>query len=219
MAVAILGALGPAVAQAGPISWADWTISNLSTTNGTVGGVGATFLGQLQFAQLGSGNQIGSGGIATEDYWIERPGPAPYTGNAVVDNRPPGYELLAFAQPSTNSLIFDSPILNPVMAIVSMGQFGGSVTYDFDRPFTVLSEGFGYWGDGFFSLGGGDVLVGTELHAVIQFHGSVSQINWTSTNEFWHGFTVGAPVPEPGTMGLIATGLLGIGARLRRRKA
>jgi hypothetical protein len=34
------------------------------------------------------------------------------------------------------------------MAIVSQGRSSLTVAYDFDTPFTVLSEGEGYWGDG-----------------------------------------------------------------------
>lgn len=207
----------PAVSQASVIAWTDWTASDLASAKGTLGGIDVTFLGGLQFAQLGFGDMVGGGASAVTDYWIEGL-PAPYTGNSVVDNRPPGYELLAFNQPSTNRLTFSSPIENPVLAIVSMGQLGVPVTYDFDTPFTVLSEGLGFWGDGSYVLGAGDVLTGRELHAVIQFQGSISQIQWTSTAENWHGVTVGAPVPEPGTIGLLAAGVLGLGARFRNRR-
>ena len=82
----------------------------------------------------------------------------------------------------------------------------------------MLSEGQGFWGDGFFSLGAGDVLVGNELHAVIQFTGTVSAINWTSTGENWHGFTVGlVGVPEPTTLLLMGLGLLGAGCARKLR--
>lgn len=164
------------------IQWTDWTASNLLSASGTAGSLGVSFSGQLQFAQLGFNNMVGGGASSTTDYWIEN-SPPPYTGNALVDNRPPGFELLAFNGASTNSLTFSAPVLNPLMAIVSMGQSGLAVTYDFDTPFTVLSEGRGFWGDGTFSVGAGDVLVGNELHAVIQFHGPVSQINWRSSAE------------------------------------
>lgn len=212
-------ALAPAVSQAAIIQWTDWTSATLAGASGTAGGVGVTFTGTLSFAQLGFGTIVGPGsGSSTIDYWIEH-SPAPYTGNAVVENRPTGYELLAFNGASTNSLVFDSPVVDPIMAIVSMGQSGVPVTYDFDTPFTLLSEGWGYWGDGTYTLGAGDVLTGRELHAVIQFEGTVSAIHWTSTAENWHGFTVGtAPVPEPGTMGLLVVGLIGLGRRVVRNR-
>jgi len=210
-------ALAPAVSQGAIIQWTDWTSATLAGAAGSAGGVGVTFTGSLLFAQLSNGTMVGAGASPTTDYWIEN-APAPYTNNAVVSNRPPGFELLAFNGPSTNTLSFGSPIVNPIMAIVSMGQSGVAVTYDFDTPFTVLSEGWGFWGDGTYSLGLGDTLTGRELHAAIQFQGTVSQIQWTSTAENWHGFTVGAPVPEPGTMGLLVAGLVGLGARVRNRR-
>jgi hypothetical protein len=218
VAVAVALAFTPAVSQGAVIQWTDWTASDLSSATGSAGGVGVSFRGELVFAQLANGVMVGGGANANTDYWIEN-APAPYTNNSVVGNRPPGYELLAFNLPSTNTLVFSSPVVNPLMAIVSQGQAGVPVSYDFDTPFTVLSEGFGFWGDGTYVLGAGDVLTGRELHAVIQFQGTVSQIQWTSTQEFWHGFTVGlAPVPEPGTLGLLLAGLIGLGAAVRGRR-
>jgi hypothetical protein len=208
----------PAVTHAGVIQWTDWQSSDLSVSTGQMGGVTVTHAGTLRFAQLANGVLVGDGNVnSTIDYWIERGAPLPYTGNAVVDNRPPGYELLAFDAASDNLLTFSTPVLNPIMTILSMGQAGVPVTYAFNQPFTVLSEGFGFWGDGTYSTLGNS-LTGNELHAAIQFQGLVSSIQWTSTAEHWHGFTVGSEVPEPGTIGLLAAGLLGLGRRVRNRR-
>jgi len=210
-----------ATAQGNPISWADWTASDLASATGTVGGVAINFSGTLRFAQLAPGSMVGSGAGPNTNYWTEG-SPAPYTGNALVDNAPTANELLAFNSASTNTITFGSAVVNPLMAILSMGQPSFPVTYDFDTPFTVLSEGLGFWGDGSFTLGAGDQLIGRELHAVIQFQGSMNSINWTSTAENWHGFTFGllAPtaVPEPGTLALLGIGLAGMGMTRRRKK-
>jgi hypothetical protein len=223
LALAAILALAPTASQAAVISWTDWTTSNLLGATGTTGGVGVTFTGSLQFAQLGFGTMVGGGASSTTNYWTEG-SPAPYTGNAVVGNAPTPFELLAFNQASTNTLVFSAPVLNPLMAIVSMGQGGVPVSYDFDTSFVVLSEGLGFWGDGTFTLGAGDVLIGRELHAVIQFQGLVSAIQWTSSAENWHGFTIGlepqvTAVPEPGTIVLLGAGLVAVGALARRRAA
>jgi hypothetical protein len=207
------------MSHAGVIDWTDWTdaVEGESAT-GTVGGVGVAFFGDVFFAQLADGVMVGGGASATTDYWTEG-SPAPYTGNAVVDNRPPGFELIAFNEDSFNAVVFDSPVLNPVMAIVSQGRLGVPVSYDFDQSFTVLSEGQGFWGDGTYTHVG-NTLTGNELHAVIQFQGLISEIEWFSTEENWHGFTIGVPqsdAPEPATLFLLGAGALGvIGSRRRR---
>lgn len=207
----VLAVLSAQSAGADVVSWTDWTSATVGTPGsaaGSIGSIGVRYSGEVAFAQLGSGT----------NYWTEG-SPAPYTGNAVVSNAPTAAEMIALASPySFNTLTFSQIVTNPIMAIVSQGQPGFAVTYDFNTPFTVLSEGRGYWGDGSYILGAGDVLTGSELHAVIQFTGSVSSISWSNVPyEYWHGFTVGlTSVPEPGTLFLLGLGMVGI-AGLKRK--
>jgi hypothetical protein len=121
---------------------------------------------------------------------------------------------------TVNTISFASPIANPLMAVVSLGQPGFLVTYDFDTPFTVLSSGPGFWGSPG-TLTNIDpvnhVLQGDEGHGTIQFIATYGSISFTSPMAHWHGFTVGA-IPEPSTHVMLLAGLSLLGFWARRRK-
>ena len=64
-----------------------------------------------------------------------------------------------------------------------------------------------------------------ELHGVIQFHGTFSQVSFTDRSEYWHGVQIGiggiAPppplgTPEPATWALMIIGFGFVGASMRR---
>ena len=120
------------------------------------------------------------------------------------------------------------------MAIVSLGQPGLPTTYDFDSPFTIVSQGTGYWGGNATALQQlpGDILRGNEGHGTIQFIGTFSTFSWVvPTPENWHGFTFGirtteaiepgpgpSPVPEPASLALFSIGAGLVFARRRRAR-
>lgn len=175
--------------MAGVINWVDWQsatpghVSGTGTSQGET--IGIEYAGIWNFVQTGSGT----------DYF----NPDTYSNNAVIDNRPPAAEMISITGGSnalTHTVTFSQAVVNPIMAIVSLGQPSITVTYEFiDETFNILSSGTGFWGgaepDSLFQLTP-SILTGIEGHGAIQFTGSYTEISWNvPTFENWHGFTFG----------------------------
>jgi PEP-CTERM motif len=201
-----------------PYGWTDWTTANTTSAAGTVNGVGVSFSGNLAPAAQTSGGT---------NFWATNP--SIYT-SAGVDNGPtPNSDIIRLTGGTgtgTQTLTFSTPVTDPVMAILSLGQSIASngvdvpVDYIFSAPFTILNQGIGFWGGSPTALTGNltSTLRGLEGHGIIQFSGSFNSISWTMPlGENWHGFTVGTAVPEPASLMLLGAGLAAIG--IWRRKA
>lgn len=225
---------GAGAVHAVPYQYVDWTAANAvaGTASGTITLPDASTVsvgfsvtqangsaGSFNFAQIAGGT----------NYWSPS---APYI-SAQVDNAPPTPDIISLiggSATTTYTLSLSEAIKDPIMAIVSLGQGGIAVTYEFDRPFAIVSQGTGYWGGNSGSLSQlpGNVLRGTEGHGTIQFIGTFDSFSWTApTSENWHGFQFAIrtteriepppPIPEPSTVALWLCGLGALVVARRRR--
>ena len=127
--------------------------------------------------------------------------------SATVSDAPTNPGIISlFGGTATNTLTFSQPIVNPVMALLSLGNPGLEITYTFSAPFTILSGGpsQSFGGSSVFQVASNEV-GGTEGNGTIQFTGTFTSLSWTvGGEEFWHGFTIGiagvATVPEPSSL-------------------
>lgn len=173
------------------VSWVNWTSAPLGNSSSASGTITSSTLGNITVSYTGeirSPTQV-SGGI---NYWIPS---TPYI-SAEVENPPPTSDIIALTggNVTVNTITFSEPVVNPVIAVVSLGQANIATTYQFDAPFDIVSSGPGYWGNGPLTKLPGNVLRGQEGHGVIQFLGSYTSISWTvPTYENYSGFTIGVP--------------------------
>jgi hypothetical protein len=218
-----------ALANASTYSYANWTSATLSTllpgsVTGTIstpqGTLGITYTGDVApWTQI---NNIGN------DYFSAYP--SVFT-NSTVSNLPTNVDLITLAQAHTfvDTITFSTPVTNPILDIVSLGQPGGPVSYYFNATPVILSQGVTFFGGCANCLFiGNNQLTGVEGDGVVEFVGTFSQLSWsTSGGEAWNGVTVavageaaqqtnegtGTPEPSTWTSLIIATILIGVARR------
>jgi len=172
------------------VYYTDWTAANVG--GGTASGVitlpdASTISVSLSTSGGGFFGAQTNGGT---NYWVPS---APYI-SAQVPNAPPDSDIIQI-QGGTNTVYtvtVSQPIVDPIMSILSLGSGPNTITYDFNAPFTIVSQGSGFWGgcSTCLRIRPGDVLEGQEGHGTIKFLGTYSSFSWTVPNpEVWHGFT------------------------------
>lgn len=222
LALAVGTTISAVPAHAIPITWTTWsttfTPGNPGSATGTIAldsGITVTYSGNIFGLNAPSWN------------------PASTFSGGNISNPPMqaqhGIQMTG-GTPLVETITFSSPIVNPVMAIWSLGQGGLPASFDFtsSEPFAIQSGGPSVEFGGSSITKVGNNVFGVEGNGTIEFQGTFDQLTFTTpVFENYYVFTVGAEgtggggvVPEPATLSLFGIGLAAIPfvrARLRAR--
>ncbi len=212
IACAALTALATS-AQAGPIDWNTWSSSSAGSITTTGGPIGVSFTGGLSALVAGYPSYLPA---------------STYADGTIVSNAPTaanGIMQLTGGNTTLNTVTFSAAVVDPVMAIWSLGQPGINAEFAFTNatPVFVTGGASNEYGGSAISVIGNSVF-GVEGNGTVQFIGTYSSISWTNpVYEYWYGFDVGIaavanPVPEPETYALMMAGLGLMGLVARRRR-
>lgn len=201
-----------AVLPAPTIAWNIWS----STTTGSIPTAG----GPLAVSYSGE-----TFGVAA-NYPSYTP-TSSYTDGVVVTNAPAasnGILQLQGGDGTLNTVTFATPVVNPVMAIWSLGAGGTPASFVFTNATPVFVAGgpSAEYGGQAITVSGNTVS-GQEGNGTVEFIGTYTSLSWSNPQaEYWYGFNVGisgvAAVPEAGTWSLMFAGLGAVAVRVRRSR-
>jgi hypothetical protein len=208
--------------SAGAQTWINWTQVLYSGTN-PIGAIGVINLASGPVTVTYSGDMFGAQLDNTGDnHWLPA---SSFSGPGFVGPTNSGIIELKNAS-SNNVLTFSQAVNDLYFSFWSVGDPTTAVSYTFNHPFTVVASGpNSQYGCGSpCVVQSGNTLTGREGNGTLLFNGPITSVGFdVNPAENWHGFTVGSTsvvTPEPATMTLLATGLVGVfGAAVRRRKS
>ncbi|MGH9405323.1 MAG: PEP-CTERM sorting domain-containing protein [Terriglobia bacterium] len=202
------------------ITWTTWsaaTTGNPGSATGTIGSVGVTYSGQVTYF------------YTTYPSWK----PTSTYAGGTVGNAPSPDNIIGLtggAGTGTATITFSEPVIDPVMAIWSLGAGGTPAEFLFTstEPFAVEAGGpSNEYGGSSITMGGScpaNAVCGSEGNGTIQFSGTYTTLTWTNPlSENWYGFDLGiagvanSTVPEPSALLLFGSGVLALGWLVRKR--
>lgn len=194
--------------------WTDWlsaATGRPGSASGTVNGVGISYTGE----------NIGTVTNGSSPIWAPN---SSFIGGTSTDSPSTVGDAIFLNGifTGTNTITFDTPVVNPVFAIWSLGAPGFAASFAFDITPTLEAGGPNAQFGGSSITVSGNTVSGREGNGVVEFTGTFSSISWTDTFENFYGFTVGLngatpppPLPEPGTTALFGLGLAALAWRRR----
>ncbi len=207
-----------ALAKASTITWTTWaaaTGGNPGSATGAIGAVDVTYTGQVTYF------------FTNYPSWM----PASTYAAGTVSNAPSPNNIIGLTGgpgTGTQTVTFSKPVVDPVMAIWSLGNAGNTAQFVFlaNEPFSVEAGGpSNEYGGSSIHTGGAcpsNAVCGAEGNGTIQYSGTFSTLTWTNpVYENWYGFDLGiagvAPTTTPEPVSIVLfTSFLGFAAVLRR---
>lgn len=219
-AALLCGLLATTSVSAAVISWTDWTARTVAASGSATGTItlpSSSTIGVSYAGQVIAQTNVGDTGNPS---WLPA---STYADGSVVDNAPPVGNLIALQGGNTNvnTLTFSAPVVDPVVAIWSLGQPGLPASFVFANATpTFVKGGPSQEFAGSAITVSGNTVNGIEGNGTVQFVGTFDSLSWTNpTAEFYYGFTVGVAgaVPEPSEYVMLLAGLALLGFAARRR--